>query len=101
MQPLEAVDRLRWVERSLAGIVQHLGGLEAELDAILQCPPALTDEERALAGAIRAEMDALRRDGAVVQTQLARIRTRRGRPGDGASGGASGGTPADDLPLAM
>ena len=101
MQPLEAVDRLRWAERSLAGIVQHLGVLEAELDAILQCPPALTDEERELADALRAEMDALQRDGAVAQAQLARIRTRRDRPGGGASGGASGGTPADDLPLAM
>ena len=47
MQPQKATDRLRWAEQSLAGIVQHLGRLEAELDALVSSPPTMTEEERA------------------------------------------------------
>ncbi len=97
MQPHEAVDRLRWTERSLSAIFQQLVALEAELDAILQSPPRLAAEEQALADAIRAQLDALKLEGAVVQAQLARIRTRQARR----DAGAPGGPTPDDLPLAV
>ncbi len=87
--------RLRWTERSLSAILQQLVALEAELDVIVQSPPPLAAEERALADAIRAQLDALKLEGGVVQAQLARIRQAR------RDAGAPGGPTPDDLPLAV